>query len=117
PAEAARDVLTWLHRARHDVPQSVELVAVGLPPPLPPGVNHAGPALVVDGISFDGGAESLAALDACPVAGEALVRKIAQPVTIGECRAEQMRANPEGHRYVVDNAYLAGETGALTEAM
>jgi hypothetical protein len=46
-----------------------------------------------------------------------LVSKIAQPVTIGELRAEQVRANPEGHRYTVDNAYLAGETSALIPAL
>ena len=28
-----------------------------------------------------------------------------------------MRANPEGHRYTVDNAYLAGEAGALIPAL
>jgi FAD/FMN-containing dehydrogenase len=117
PAEVAQDVLGWLHRARHDVPSSVELVAVGITPPLPPEVRHEGPVLVVDGVSFDGGAGALAPLDTCPVAGKALVRKVAEPVTIGELRAEQMRANPEGHRYVVDNAYLAGEPGALIPAM
>jgi FAD/FMN-containing dehydrogenase len=117
PAEVAHDVLGWLHQARHDVPPSVELVAVGITPPLPPEVDHAGPVLVVDGVSFDGGPESLAALGRCPVAGKALVSKIAQPVTIGELRAEQVRANPEGHRYVVDNAYLAGPSGTLIPAL
>jgi len=28
-----------------------------------------------------------------------------------------VRANPEGHRYTVDNAYLAGETSSLIPAM
>jgi FAD/FMN-containing dehydrogenase len=116
-AELAQEVLSWLHQARHDVPSSVELVAVGITPPLPPTLNHSGPALVVDGVSFDGGPASLAALDTCPVAGKALARKIAQPVTIGELRAEQLRANPEGHRYFVDNAYLAGEAGTLIPAL
>jgi FAD/FMN-containing dehydrogenase len=117
PAEAAPEVLGWLHTARHDVPSSVELVAVGITPPLPAEVGHAGPALVVDGVSFDGGPQSLRALDTCPVAGKALLSKIAQPVTIGELRAEQVRANPEGHRYTVDNAYLTGETSALIPAL
>ena len=117
PAEVARDVLGWLHQARHDVPSSVELVAVGITPPLPPEVDYAGPVLVVDGVSFDGGPESLAALGSCPVVGKALVSKIAQPVTIGELCVEQVRANPEGHRYVVDNAYLAGPPGALIPAL
>jgi len=117
PAAAAEDVLAWLHQARHDVPPSVELVAVGITPPLPPEVRQAGPVLVVDGVSFDGGPASLAALGGCPVAGKALISKIAQPVTIGELRAEQVRANPEGHRYTVDNAYLSGDTGALIPAL
>jgi FAD/FMN-containing dehydrogenase len=117
PAELAPDVLGWLYQARHDVPSSVELVAVGITPPLPPEVKHAGPALVVDGVSFDGGPASLTALGTCPVAGQALVAKIAQPVTIGELRTEQLRANPEGHRYVVDNAYLTGGSGVLIPAL
>lgn len=117
PAALADEVLGWLHHARHDVPPSVELVAVGIMPPLPPEVRHEGPVLVVDGVSFDGGAGSLAALDTCPAAGKALVRKIAQPVTIGDLRAEQLRANPEDHRYVVDNAYLAGDPGSLIPAL
>jgi hypothetical protein len=117
PAEVAEEVLAWLHSARHDVPRSVELVAVGITPPLPPEVGYAGPVLVVDGVSFDGGAQSLRALDTCPVAGKALLTRIAQPADIADLRAEQIRANPEGHRYFVDNAYLAGEPGALIPAL
>ncbi|HEX3751036.1 MAG TPA: FAD-binding oxidoreductase [Streptosporangiaceae bacterium] len=117
PAEAAPEVLGWLHGTRHQVPSSVELVAVGSTPRLPPDVNHAGPALVVDGVSFDGGPASLTALGTCPVADRALAAKVAQPVTIGELRAEQLYANPEGHRYFVDNAYLAGATGELIPAL
>jgi FAD/FMN-containing dehydrogenase len=122
PPSVAAEVLHWLHAARHDVPPSVELVAVGSTPPpdrlaLPRELGHAGPALVVDGVSFDGGPSSLRALDSCPVAGTALARKVAEPVTIGELRAEQVRANPEGHRYVVDNAYLAGPADSLIPAV
>jgi FAD/FMN-containing dehydrogenase len=122
PPSVAGEVLHWLHSARHDVPPSVELVAVGSTPPpdrqaLPREPGQAGPALVVDGVSFDGGPSSLRALGTCPVAGTALARKVAEPVTIGELRAEQVRANPEGHRYVVDNAYLAGPADSLIPAV
>jgi hypothetical protein len=117
PPEVVPEVLAWLHTARHDVPRSVELVAVGITPPLPADAGHFGSCLVVDGVSFDGGPSSLAALGTCPVVGKALVRKVAQPVTIGELRAEQLRANPEGHRYFVDNAYLAGPAQTLIPAM
>jgi FAD/FMN-containing dehydrogenase len=117
PVELAEEVLGWLHQARHDVPRSVELVAVGITPPLPPELRHSGPALVVDGVSFDGGPRSLRALDTCPVADKALVARIAQPAAIEDLRAEQVRVNPEGHRYVVDNAYLAGDAGELIPAL
>jgi FAD/FMN-containing dehydrogenase len=122
PAELAEEVLSWLHCARHDVPPSVELVAVGNTPPLspaalPPGPGYRGPVLVVDGVSFDGGPQSLRALEACPVAGKALMARIAQPADIADLRAEQIRANPEGHRYFVDNAYLAGDAAALIPAL
>jgi FAD/FMN-containing dehydrogenase len=117
PAEVAEEVLAWLHRARHDVPRSVELVAVGNTPPLPPDIGYEGPVLVVDGVSFDGGPRSLRALEGCPVAGKALVARIAQPADVADLRAEQIRANPEGHRYFVDNAYLAGEGGTLIPAL
>jgi FAD/FMN-containing dehydrogenase len=112
PAALAEEVLAWLHTARHDVPPSVELVAVGL---TAPGLDV--PALVVDAVSFDGGPESLKALESCPVAGKALATKIALPCSIADLRTEQIRANPEGHRYFVDNAYLVGETGSLIPAL
>ena len=117
PREAAAEVLTWTHAARHDVPDSVELVVVGITPPLPSPAGYRGPVLVVDGVSFDGGARSLAALDTCPVAGKALVRKVAEPTAIEDLRAEQIRANPEAHRYTVDNAYLDGTPDALIPAL
>jgi FAD/FMN-containing dehydrogenase len=117
PREVAADVLHWIHGTRHDVPDSVELVLAGVTPPLPPSVDYAGPVLVVDGVSFDGGPTSLAALDTCPVADKALVRKVAVPAEIADLRAEQIRANPEGHRYVVDNAYLSGDPDCLIPAL
>ena len=89
----------------------------GSPRRYPGSLAIAGQALVVDGVSFDGGPSSLRALDNCPVAGKAVVSKIAQPVTIGELRSEQLRANPGGHRYFADNAYLAGPREELIRAM
>jgi FAD/FMN-containing dehydrogenase len=95
----------------------VELVAVGIEPPLPPGLDYEGSVLVVDGVSFDGGPSSLAALEGCPVRSKALVSKVGQPASIADLRAEQSRANPEGHRYVVDNAYLSGPAESLVPAL
>lgn len=103
PAELSSEVLTWFHSARHDVPSSVGLAAVGT---TLPGFDH--PVVIVDGVAFDGGPSALAALGTCPVASKALASKTDQPVEIGALFTDQLRANPDGHRYFVDNAYLAG---------
>jgi hypothetical protein len=104
PPELAEPVLSWFHTARHEVPASVELVAVG-----------TADGLVVDGLCFEDdparAAAALAPLRTCPLAGRALASRVAAPATMDALRAEQVRANPEGHRYVVDNAYLAGGAG------
>ncbi|KOU21890.1 FAD-binding oxidoreductase [Streptomyces sp. WM6372] len=112
PAELAPEVLTWYHAARHDVPTSVELAAVGCTPP-----GFDVPVLIIDAVSFDGGPSSLAPLGTCPVADEALVSKAAQPVKIGDLYAEQLRSNPDRHRYFVDNAFLAGTAADLVPAL
>lgn len=108
PAQLAPDVLAWFHSVRRDVPSSVELAAVG-------GFDADGatPALIIDGISFDGGASSLAPLDTCPMAHKAIASTVARPVAIGELHAAQMRANPDYHRYFVDNAFLCGDASEL----
>ena len=48
-------------------------------------------------VSFDGGPQSLAALETCPVADRAIAAKAAAPIQIAELRAKQIRANPEGY--------------------
>jgi len=112
PRELAADVLGWFHAARHDVPDTVELVVVGITAPLPPELGYDGSVIVVDGVCFDddpaAAAAALAPLDTCPVVDRALLAKRCEPADMAELRAEQVRANPEGHRYTVDNAYLAG---------
>ncbi|MET8234304.1 FAD-binding protein [Micromonospora sp. NPDC005298] len=112
PADLASEVLTWYHTARHDLPPSVELAAVAC---TTPGLDR--PVLIIDAVSFDGGPTSLAALGACPVAGKALTAKVAQPVRFTDLCAEQLRANPEQHRYFADNAFLTGSSAELVAAL
>jgi FAD/FMN-containing dehydrogenase len=114
PRELATEVLTWFHTARHEVPDSVELVVVGITPPLPRELGYEGSVVVVDGVCFDDDPDAaeaaLAILDTCPVADRALVARLCEPTEMAALRDDQIRANPEGHRYIVDNAYLAGDT-------
>ncbi|GHD48986.1 FAD-binding oxidoreductase [Streptomyces mirabilis] len=110
--ELASEVLNWYHTARHDLPSSVELAAVGCTPP-----GSGSPVLIVDAVSFDGGPASLAALGTCPVAGKALTANVAQQVDFADLQAAQLRSNPDYHRYFADNAFLAGSAFELVPAL
>ncbi|OSP41649.1 FAD-binding oxidoreductase [Streptomyces sp. 13-12-16] len=112
PAQLAPEVLAWYLTARHDLPPSVELAAVGC---TPTGSDH--PVLIIDAVSFDGGSASLAALGSCPVVGNALATTVAQPVAFASLNAEQLRGNPEHHRYFADNAFLTGSAAQLVPAL
>ncbi|MFJ8155130.1 FAD-binding oxidoreductase [Streptomyces sp. NPDC094468] len=112
PGELAAEVLTWYLTARKDLPSSVELAAVGCTPP-----GLSAPVLVIDALSFDGGPASLAALGTCPVAGKALETTVGRPVGLAALHAEQLRANPDHHRYFADNAFLSGSASELVPAL
>lgn len=112
PSEFAPEVLTWYHAARQDVPPSVELAAVGCTPP-----GFDSPVLAVGGVSFDGGPDSLVALGTCPVVGKALSATVAEPVDFASLQAEQLRANPDYHRYFADSAFLSGPAPDLVPAL
>jgi FAD/FMN-containing dehydrogenase len=112
PAELAAEVLSWYLAARREVPATVELAAVGCTLP-----GSDAPVLVIDGLSFDGGPASLAALGTCPVVGRALAGRVAQPVEFADLQAEQLLANPENHRYFADNAFLTGAPSQLLPAL
>jgi FAD/FMN-containing dehydrogenase len=110
PADCFDEVMTWLQATHGSLSTDVELVVVGMR--APPGVDHDGPVLAVTGLALVDDAEqaerALAPLEASPVASHAIVRQFARPTTMIEQQAEQLRMNPEGDRYAVDNAWLDG---------
>ncbi|MGZ0150540.1 FAD-binding oxidoreductase [Kribbella sp. WER1] len=100
PVDAAPEVLSWYAECRHAVPDEVELALVGCTVP------RLGQVVVVDALSFDGGAGALGALETSPVRGRALSHETTSAVSFADLLAAQDGANPEGHRYHVDNAFL-----------
>lgn len=107
PLEVAEDVLRWIHQIHRDIRPTVELVVVGIKAPLPAEVDHEGPVVVVHGVAFDD-PDALDPLGTSPVLDRALIHVSKVPTTLDEERTEQVRANPEGHRWAVDNAWLTG---------
>ena len=60
---------------------------------------------------------ALAPLWTCPVADRAYVRDVQQHPDLEFHRADQVLANPEGHRYRVDNAWLSGAPDEVVPAL
>ena len=114
------EVMTWLHERHHEISADVEIVALTqhLPEPIP---GHDAIVLVVTGTALvdtpDQAREALAPYATCPVIDRALVRVDAAPVAFADLRARQVAANPEGHRYRVDNAWLTGPAAEVVPAM
>lgn len=109
------EVMTWLHGMHDTVSDLVEIVALTQTPPA-----GDGPVLLVTGVSMtdtaEQAAEALAPLHANPYADRALLRIEAQPTTLAEQLQGQRLANPEGHRYLVDNAWLTGSAAEVVPA-
>ncbi|WP_371552163.1 FAD-binding oxidoreductase [Streptomyces sp. NBC_00554] len=110
------EVMTWLHGMHQTVSDLVEIVALTQTPP-----GHEGPVLLVTGVSMtdtpEQAAEALAPLHANPYADRALFRVEAQPTTLAEQIRNQRLANPEGHRHLVDNAWLTGPAAKVVPAI
>jgi len=109
------EVMTWLHDAHHGVADCVEVVA------LTKTDDDLRPVLLVTAVAFvddlDTGREALAPFRANPALDRALLHVDAQPTTLAEQRLRQLHDNPEGHRWVVDNAWLTGDAAAVVPAM
>ncbi|MGY5055681.1 FAD-binding oxidoreductase [Streptomyces sp. 900105755] len=116
PLHLFDEVMTWLHDMHHTVSPLVEIVALTQSPP---GLD--GPVLLVTGVattdSPQEAAEALAPLHANPYADRALFRVEAQPTTLAAQLTGQRTANPEGHRYFVDNAWLTGTAAEVVPAI
>ena len=116
PLSLFDEVMTWLHETHHSISDLVEIVALTQTPP-----DHDEPVLLVTGIAMtdapEEAAEALAPLHANPYADRALFRVEAQPTTLAEQLGGQRAANPEGHRYLVDNAWLTGPAHEVVPAI
>lgn len=109
------EVMTWLHEMHHEVADCVEIVAVSKTEP------DLGPVLLVTAVALvddpTAGEAALAPFRTNPALARALFVVDAQPSTLAEQRERQLRDNPEGHRWAVDNAWLSGAAADVVPAM
>ena len=121
PLDCYEPLFMWLQEIHGTLSDKIELVGLSITPPLPPEIEHEGPALVIHALAFvdtaEEGAEVLRPLEDCPVLDQALVHVFAVPTSLAEERTEQIRANPEGLRYAVDNAWVTGDPKEVVPAL
>jgi FAD/FMN-containing dehydrogenase len=121
--DAYDEVFTWLHEMHHDVDPRVEIVAISATPPEPiPGRDDIdGHVLVVSAVALvdteEEAAMALAPFEACPVADKAVASIFNVPADFDELRQRQVFANPENHRYQVDNCWIGGSAADVVPAI
>ncbi|MDN3310218.1 FAD-binding protein [Microbacterium oryzae] len=105
------EVMQWLYRVHHRVPDNVEIVAVSTPVPLEDGTERR--LLLVTALAFGDdeqhARESLAEFTASPLLDRAVFVQDASPSTMAEQRVQQELQNPEHWHYITDNAWIDGE--------
>jgi FAD/FMN-containing dehydrogenase len=102
-------VADWFARVQRRLPPTVEAVMLSTAVPAA-GDGHF---LLVSGVAFTDteaeAHEALAPLASCPVVDSARLAAIEVPTSIEEEFVDQHRANPEGHRYRADCAWIGVE--------
>lgn len=113
PQEFAEPILKWLQEIHHTVATSIELVALAQSVPSlenTEGVNI--PVMIVHALGFEDdyetGVKNLEIFNTCPVFDQAYVVRQNYLTSFQEQFDLQLEANPEGHRWVVNNAWLEG---------
>ncbi len=113
-SDKTKSVLHWLQNMHHNVKNTVEIVAVGQ-------TFDFGEGIVVHALAFedeyDEAKKALAPFEECPELKDAVIHKIAVPTTLeAECEV-QLTNNPEGHRWVVNNAWIEGTPEEVSAAI
>ncbi|MEU7874539.1 FAD-binding protein [Dactylosporangium sp. NPDC049140] len=121
PLDYYADVMSWLQRVHGTVSPDVEIVALAMTPPRPVPGHPGGHLLAVTGLALAETREeadrALAPLWTSPLADQAHLRAVTEHPDLGPQRAAQFVANPEGHRYRADSAWLDGTPEAVVPAL
>lgn len=116
--EHFEDVMRWMYSVHNDIHQDVEIVIVSMTPPAPEG-QEAKRVLVVSGVALtesqEASEEASKLFLTNPILDKAIVSKFAKTSTLAEQREDQIRANPEGWRYFVDNIWVDGDTEEIIQ--
>jgi hypothetical protein len=128
PVKHAQIILQWMQEIHATVSTNVEIVAIGqtaVIPSDPDSYRDENPksemVIIVHALAFENtledGIKSLAPFETCPVINEAYVRRTNYITSFEEQIKLQLDANPEGHRWVVNNAWLDGSPEKVSKTI
>ncbi len=122
PTHCASMVLDWWQAIHGTVSLNIELVLLGQTVPNLPDTEGSNiPVIIVHALALEktkkAAIEALKPFETCPVLNKAYVRRTNYETTFAEQLLLQTEANPEKHRWVVNNAWLEGAPDKITELM
>jgi FAD/FMN-containing dehydrogenase len=120
PADQAEVVLAWWQAIQSTVSLNIELVALGQTAPNLPNIEGQNiPVIIVHALVFEetveAALEALKPFESCPVLEKAYVRRANYETIFAEQLILQTEANPEKHRYAVNNAWLEGSEAEIVK--
>lgn len=107
PISQYRPVMDWILEIAADYDEDTEVVAVGVTPP-----GFSAPCIIPLFVTFKNTlveAEAALSLANTTRPEGALVELVNQPTSLAKEYQDQGAANPEGHRYCSDNAYIKND--------
>jgi hypothetical protein len=123
PMELFDEVMTWYLNIHGRISKDVELVATSHVPQEHENIpsRKGEPVLTVHGLAMvydpEEGRKALEPLATCPVLDKALFRREQEPTTMEVQLENQRLHNPEGCRYIADNAWVDGPPERVVPAI
>jgi hypothetical protein len=107
-----------MYSIHNDVHKDVEIVIISMCPPAAPGEKPKR-KLIISGVALTDSQEASEEASKLyltnPILDKAEASKFAKTSSLAEQREDQIRANPEGWRYFVDNIWVDGETEEIIQ--
>jgi FAD binding domain len=116
PAHLGKSIIDWWQGIHGTISPNVELVLLGQTMPFNNEIKNVFivHSLVLE-VSEEKALEALKPMQNCPFNTEAYVVRDFYQTTFAEQLLLQTEANPEGHRWAVNNAWLSGDSELISE--
>ena len=116
PIELFAEVMAWMYELHAGVSPDVEIVCVSQTDPVSGDRVFIVSALALTATRAEAEA-ALAPFETSPVLDRAIHAESATASSLADQKTSQIAANPEGHRYTVDNVWVDGSSDEIIDAI